>query len=77
MRALRRSWKGRRENGKVISVRHTFTLRSRWYDEGDGVNIRLCLEDEEGLHNHYPSTEQEGEAMWQAFKSGGINARGE
>lgn len=73
MRTLVRSWKGKLTDGQVVPVRHSFTLRARWYE---GIDIRINLEDEEGSFNHYPKNEGEAEALWDNFKAGKISARG-
>ena len=76
MRSLHRSWKGRVIDGKLVPVRHTFTHRYRWYEQGEGENIRLNLEDTEGAFNHYPKSTEEAEQICQDFRDDKINARG-
>lgn len=71
MRTLCITWKNKRSG---------FTRRARWYaasTEELGTDIRLCLEDESGKMNHYPSNESEAQMMWDLFKRGEIDFRGE
>jgi len=61
MRARHKEWK----NGKYPK----WTCRIIWFEEGDGENIRLHLEDSEMIKNVYPESKAEADAIWEMFRS--------
>ena len=65
MRSRHKSWQ---------DLRHHFTARIIWYDEGkDGngqrINIRLKLETSDGVRNLFPKSEEEADVIWEDFKA--------
>ena len=52
---------------KLWSDTKPFKHRIRWYDE-DGTNIRLSLDNREGRWNHFPSSPELAQAVWDYFK---------
>lgn len=60
MRAKHKWWK----NG----VYPKWTVRIIWYEEGDGENIRLAIEDCEKKVNLFPNTKAKADIIWDEFK---------
>ena len=67
-----REWNNAKKNTGGFMRRHPQGWNSRyiWYEKGDGEDIRLSLEDCEGLRNVYPKSQEEAEHIAFQFRTG-------
>ena len=71
-RRRQREWNNAKKNLDGSNRRNPQGWNSRiiWYEEGDGENIRLSLEDSACLRNVYPKSKEEAEHIAQMFRTG-------
>ena len=71
-RSRHREWNNAKKNLDGSNRRHPMSWNSRivWYEEGDGENIRLTLEDSACLRNVFPKSKEEAEHIAFQFKHG-------
>ncbi len=62
--------RGRHKEWKNGRYQPKWTCRIIWFEEGEGENIRLELEDYERKANVYPASKEAADQIWFLFKQG-------